>query len=121
MIAQALQNFTGEIVKLPSFIEPAPKRRTSWVDPESKLNRQQVQNRKEWKLTPSRASSIEKARIARKQNVEAQQAAPDSQASVSELSRRYGVSRQTIQLRVKQGMTIEQALSIPVNKRMARK
>lgn len=36
MIAQALQNFKGEIVQLPSFTEVKPKKRTSWIDPEAK-------------------------------------------------------------------------------------
>ena len=39
MIARALQEYTGEIVQLPSFTEVKPKKRTSWIDPDTKLTR----------------------------------------------------------------------------------
>ena len=117
MIAQALQNYTGEIVHLPSFTEVKPKKRTSWIDPESKLARRKKKTDQRRVMTEEKLANI---RAAQRKSVEIRKD-PNATPSMAEMARRYGLSKSLVWRRVKQqGMTIEQAVTTPVNARNQR-
>lgn len=109
MIAQALQQYTGEIVELPSFIEPAPKRRTSWVDPESKLKRKTPRKNRKDLCAEAVAERYEAARAQRQRGLELlRKEWPE--LTVTGLSKQTGVPRSTILRRIASGQSLDEAL-----------
>ena len=79
MIAQALQNFKGEIVQLPSFTEVKPKKRTSWIDPEAKRAKPKPSRTLVRDMTPEQLASKrekDRARWARNRAVLAKEWKP---------------------------------------------
>lgn len=107
MIEQALQNFKGEIVQLPSFTEVKPKKRTSWIDPESKLERKAIRQQKQRTVSPKMRAGLERARSARALREAKRNAVPDHEATQTELARRYGVSRSAVQQLIKKHTSID--------------
>ena len=117
MIARALQEYTGEIVQLPSFTEVKPKKRTSWIDPEAKLLRRKVKKDQRSVMTEEKLANI---RAAQRKSVELR-TDPNATPSMAEMARRYGMHKSLVWLRVKkQGMTLEQAVTTPVNDKKQR-
>lgn len=112
MIARALQEFTGEIVQLPSFTEVKPKKRTSWIDPESKLKR------KKPKPPPKELSEAKRAQLA---ELRARKNIPqeDRPPTHAEIALQHGISRSTLQYRLAKGMTMQEALA-PTNPNLRR-
>lgn len=117
MIARALQEYTGEIVQLPSFTEVKPKKRTSWIDPDSRLLRRKVKKDQRSVMTEEKLANI---RAAQRKSVELR-TDPNATPSMAEMARRYGLHKSLVWHRVKQqGMTLEQAVTTPVNERKQR-
>jgi hypothetical protein len=117
MIARALQEFTGEIVQLPSFAEVKPKTRTSWIDPDGKLLRRKIKKDQRSVMTEEKLANI---RAAQRKGVEIRNN-PNAEPSMAEMARRYGLHKSLVWRRVRQqGMTIEQAVTTPVNDRNQR-
>jgi hypothetical protein len=117
MIARALQEFTGEIVQLPSFAEVKPKTRTEWIDPDAKLLRRKIKKDQRSVMTEEKLANI---RAAQRKGVEIRNI-PNAEPSMAEMARRYGLHKSLVWRRVrKQGMTIEQAVTTPVNDRQQR-
>ena len=117
MIERALQEFTGEIVQLPSFAEVKPKTRTEWIDPDAKLLRRKIKKDQRSVMTEEKLANI---RAAQRKGVEIRNN-PNAEPSLAEMARRYGLHKSLVWRRVrKQGMTIEQAVTTPVNDRQQR-
>ena len=117
MIARALQEFTGEIVQLPSFAEVKPKTRTEWIDPDAKLLRRKAKKDQRSVMTEEKLANI---RAAQRKGVEIRNN-PNAEPSLAEMARRYGLHKSLVWRRVRQqGMTIEQAVTTPVNYRQQR-
>lgn len=117
MIAEALRNYCGPIVEIPGFTAPPPKRRSDWIDPETKLLRRKVKKDQRSVMTEEKLANI---RAAQRKSV-ALRTDPNAEPSMAEMARRYGLHKSLVWRRVKQqGMTLEQAVTTPVNERNQR-
>jgi hypothetical protein len=118
IIAEAMARFTGRIEIVPGVPEtPPPKRRSDWIDPDSKLLRRKAKKDQRSVMTEEKLANI---RAAQRKGVELRKD-PNAEPSMAEMARRYGLHKSLVWRRVKQqGMTIEQAVTTPVNDRNQR-
>ena len=110
-LAAAVAAFSGSIEVLPGFPErPTYAKRTAWIDPETRLFRAKPAG-KAWMLTPSRRLAIDRARSARDKRCKERNAESDELVTITELAKRYGLTRQTLSSRLRSGMTRGEAVS----------
>ena len=117
MIAEAMKTFKGEIQTFETkpFV-PANYRR-DWIDPETKLLRRKAKKDQRSVMTEEKLANI---RAAQRKGVEIRNN-PNAEPSMAEMARRYGLHKSLVWRRVRQqGMTIEQAVTTPVNDRNQR-
>ena len=117
-LAEAVAAFSGSIEQFEGFerIEPLPERKTV-IDPKTKLVRKPGGKDQRRVMTPEKLANI---RAAQRKSVE-QRTSPNAPPSMAEMARRHGLHKSLVWRRVKQqGMTIEQAVTTPVNDRKRR-
>lgn len=112
LIADAMQRFTGTIETVPGFESIQPRRKTDWIDPESKLKRRKPAPPKH-EPSERRLSALEELRARKKLPPELRE------PTMAELALKHGISRSTLQRRLSMGMSMDQALA-PVKPSMVR-
>jgi len=113
LIADAMQRFTGTIESVPGFESIHPRRKTDWIDPESKLKRRKPAPPRQ-EPSDRRLSALEELRARKKLPPELRE------PTMEELALKHGISRSTIQRRLSMGMSLDQALA-PVKPNLTRK
>lgn len=110
MLAEAMAQYTGKITELPSFTEPVPKKRTQWIDPDSRLKRVKPVPPKQH-LTDGRRAALEELHRRRRTPKH------DRDETMTQLAEKHGIARSTLQRRLSQGMSMTEALQPPKTKR----